>query len=82
MLAKINKLKNWQVALIFLVLCFAVFFTGLRGQFQGDDISQIVSNIPVHSIKNIRLLFEGGTVYNGQGLAPLGGISRRSDYIP
>jgi tetratricopeptide (TPR) repeat protein len=77
MLAKINKLKNWQVALIIFILGFAVFSTGLRGQFQGDDIAQIVSNVPVHSIKNIRLLFEGGTVYNGQGLSPLSGIYYR-----
>jgi tetratricopeptide (TPR) repeat protein len=73
MLAKINKLKNWQVAVVILVLGFAVFSTGLTNPFQGDDISQIVTNVPVHSISNIKLFFEGSTFYNGQGLVPLTG---------
>jgi hypothetical protein len=72
-LAKINKFKSWQVALIIVFIGFAVFFTGLNNPFQGDDTLQIVSNIPVHSITNIKIFFEGGTFYNGKGLAPLAG---------
>lgn len=74
MLVKINKLKNWQVALIITALGFVVFFTGLTTPFQGDDITQIVGAVPVHSITNIRLFFEGSTFYNGQGIAPLTGL--------
>jgi tetratricopeptide (TPR) repeat protein len=70
-LAKINKITNWQAALVIAVLGFAVYSSGLTNPFQGDDISQIVNNVPVHSITHIKLLFEGGTFYNGQGLAPL-----------
>lgn len=51
----------------------ATFWTGLNSPFQGDDILQIVKNVPVHSVKNIRIFFEGGTFYNGRGLAPLSG---------
>jgi hypothetical protein len=73
MLTRLNKLKNWQVALIIAILGLAVFFTGLANPFQGDDIPQIVNNVPVHSIANFRLFFKGGTFYNGGGLVPLGG---------
>src|SRR5665213_1907759 len=71
MLAKLNKITSWQAALIIAVIGFAVFFTGLTNPFQGDDISQIVNNVPAHSITHIKLFFEGGKFYNGQGLAPL-----------
>lgn len=78
MLEKINKLTNWQVAIIIAIVGFAVFFPGLRNQFQGDDTGQIVNNIPVHSITNIRLFFEGGTFYNGGGVSsPLTGNNYR-----
>ncbi len=72
-LAKINKLEAWQVACIIAVVGLTVFFTGLHNPFMGDDDRQIVSNIPVHSIANIRLFFEGSTFYNSQGLTPLSG---------
>src|SRR5580698_254946 len=74
MFYKLNKLTNWQVAIIMLVIGFAVYSTGLNSPFQGDDILQIVNSVPVHSISNIKLFFEGGTFYNGGGLAPLSGI--------
>jgi hypothetical protein len=74
MLAKINKLSCWQAIIIISVIGFAVFFTGLTNPFQGDDFAQIVNNIPVHSITNIKLFFEGGTFYNGGGLTPLTGV--------
>lgn len=78
MLERIKKLTNWQVAIIIAIIGFAVFFPGLRNQFQGDDNGQIVNNIPVHSITNIRLFFEGGTFYNGGGMSsPLTGNNYR-----
>jgi hypothetical protein len=73
MLAKINKITSWQAALVIAVVGFAVYFTGLATPFQGDDTLQIVNNIPVHSITHLKVLFEGGTFYNGHGLAPLAG---------
>jgi hypothetical protein len=73
MMDKINRLKNWQAALIITILGFAVYGDGLWNQFLGDDNLQIVNNPPVHSITNIRLFFEGGTFYAGHGLAPLSG---------
>lgn len=73
MLEKINRLKNWKVALLITVAGFLVYSTGLFNAFQGDDTSQIVNSIPVHSIAHIRLFFEGSTFYNGQGLKPLTG---------
>ncbi len=77
MLAKIHKLTTLQVSIIIVILGFAVYFTGLKTPFQGDDILLIVNNIPVHSIANIRIFFEGSTFYNGQGLAPLSGTYYR-----
>ncbi len=65
MLDKINKLTNWQVALIIVALGLVVFFSGLNNPFQGDDIGQILNNTPVHSVQNIRLFFEGSTFYDG-----------------
>src|SRR5437899_1611365 len=72
-LARINRLTAWQAAIIIAVVGLAVFFTGLKNPFMGDDLPQIVNNPVVHSITNIRLFFEGSTFYTGQGLAPLSG---------
>jgi hypothetical protein len=77
MLAKLNKINSWWAALIIAVLGLAVFCTGLTSPFRDDDIRQIVSNVPVHSLANIKLFFEGGTFYSGGGLAPLIGIYYR-----
>jgi hypothetical protein len=77
MLAKINSFKHWQAGLIIAILGFAAYFDGLKNSFLGDDTSQIVTNIPVHSITHIRILFESSTFYNGQGLAPLIGAYYR-----
>jgi hypothetical protein len=74
MLAKLNKITTWQASIIFTILGFASYFDGLRNQFLGDDSSQIVTNVPVHSIANIRLFFEGSTFYVGKGLVPLSGV--------
>ncbi len=68
MLDKINALKPKHVAYIFAVVSLVVFFTGLKGGFQGDDRYQIVNNTPVHSISHIAQLFGSGTFYNGQHL--------------
>jgi hypothetical protein len=76
-LAKINKLTSWQAAIIIAAVGFAVFFTGLANPFMGDDFGQIVNDVPVHSITHIAVLFDGGTFYNGQGLAPLSGVYYR-----
>ncbi len=77
LLAKINKLTPWQVAIIIAAVGIAVFSTGLTNPFIGDDLYQIVNNIPVHSIRNTPLFFESSTFYNGQGFAPLIGIYYR-----
>lgn len=71
--ARLNKLSNWQVALLFSVVGFLVFFNGLNNPFQGDDINQIVNSVPVHSLTHLSVLFEGGTFYNGQAMSPLAG---------
>jgi hypothetical protein len=77
MLEKINRLTTSQVASILTLTGLASYFDGLKNAFEGDDISQIVSNLPVHSISHIVLLFEGGTFYNGKGLVPLSGAYYR-----
>ncbi len=74
LLYKINKITTWQASFIIAILGFITHFTGLTSPFQGDDIGQIVSNIPVHSISHIKIFFEGGTFYNGGGLDPLIGV--------
>ncbi|HVA10744.1 MAG TPA: hypothetical protein VNG32_01080 [Candidatus Dormibacteraeota bacterium] len=69
MLDKIEALKNWQIAIILAVIGFAVFSVGLNTPFQGDDLPQLVNNIPLHSIRNISHFFTGGTLYAaGHGL--------------
>lgn len=65
---KINRAKTWQVACLFLVIGFSVFFTGLNGGFQGDDGDQIVKNEAVHSLSNIGLFFRSSTFWNGETL--------------
>jgi len=64
-LAKVKKLKNWQMALIIALVGCAVFFTGVNNPFQGDDQTQIQNNLVVHSFSHVIVLFEGGTFYNG-----------------
>lgn len=77
LLEKLNNLTDWQAAVIFAVVGFAVFSMGLNTPFQGDDIPQIVNNPVVHSVSHIKLLFEGGTFYNGRGIMPLDGVYYR-----
>jgi hypothetical protein len=70
----INTLK---ASLIITLLGFVVYLRGLKNPFLGDDTTQIVNNPVVHSISHIILLFEGGTFYQGQGIAPLNGYYYR-----
>ena len=72
MLERLNRITAWQAALVIVVIGFSVFSFGLSSPFQGDDLPQITNNPVVHSISNIKLFFEGGTFYNGGGIAPLG----------
>lgn len=67
MLEKINNLKNWQVALIIILIGFAVFFAGLHAPFEGDDLPQIVNNPDIHSLANFKMFFEGSTFYENSG---------------
>jgi tetratricopeptide (TPR) repeat protein len=62
-----------QASVCIVIIGLATYCNSLMNSFQGDDFTQIVNNVPVHSIKNIQLFFEGGTFYSGQGLAPLSG---------
>ena len=64
-----------KAAIIIAILGVVVFFSGLSGQFLGDDSTQIVNNIPVHSVTNIGTYFNGSTFYDGQ--AKLGGVYYR-----
>lgn len=70
---KINRITNWQAAVIIAVIGFAVFSIGLSNQFIGDDLPQIRDNPVVHSMGHIGTLFQGSTFYNGNGFAPLAG---------
>ncbi len=77
LLVKLNKLTARQAAYCIAVLGLAVYSLGLNNPFEGDDLRQIVNNIPVHSITNIKLFFEGGTFNNGVGVQPLIGAYYR-----
>jgi hypothetical protein len=61
-----RKLTNSPVsAVIILVAGVATFFSGISNPFIGDDNSQIVNSLPVHSITNIGTFFTSGTFYAG-----------------
>lgn len=75
-LSKINNISSLQASIVITAIGFATFFSGLLNPFMNDDNGQIVNNVLVHSIKNIRLFFEGGTFYGGIG-NPLTGIYYR-----
>jgi tetratricopeptide (TPR) repeat protein len=64
MIEKLNKLTSWQVASIIILVALLVYSTGFANPFQGDDFLQIVNNVPVHSITNIKTFFDGGTFYD------------------
>jgi hypothetical protein len=77
---KLNRLRPWQVALIFLTVALAVFATGIFGDWQDDDYQQIVNNNLVHSINGIPELFKGGTFYGGNAVASGSGTLLVGDY--
>jgi hypothetical protein len=71
---KLDQLRTLHVIAILFVTGIIVYGIGLKNRFLGDDALQIVNNPPVHSIVHIKLFFEGGTFYVGNGLHPLGGV--------
>lgn len=66
-------LTSTVASVIIFAVGFAVFFTGLKNPFMGDDDSQIVNNPVVHSLIHLPLFFAGSTFYNGGGITPLDG---------
>ena len=64
-------------SLVIAAVGLIVFASGLSRPFLGDDSTQIVSNVPVHSISNFLLFFRGSTFYSNQGSAPLSGTFYR-----
>ena len=61
------KAVTWIV-----IIGLIVFFNGLFNNFIGDDESQIVINVLVHSISNILIFFNGGTFFNSSTQLPFG----------
>ena len=57
LLKMLDTLSSKRVALIFAVIGFITFIVCLNNPFQGDDITQIVENLPVHFIQNIGYFF-------------------------
>src|ERR1700712_2070879 len=72
-------LRSPHVLAIFAIALVGVvaYWSGLTNPFLGDDFSQIVNNIPVHSLSNISQFFSGSTFYSGMPDAPLRGIYYR-----
>ncbi len=62
---KIIVKSNISIGILFAVIGLAIYHPALLGRFMGDDEGQIVANIYIRSIKNIPLLFTGGTFYSG-----------------
>jgi tetratricopeptide (TPR) repeat protein len=48
-----------------IIIGLVVYCNGLINGFIGDDETQIIYNLQVHSITNIFILFSGGTFFNG-----------------
>src|SRR6185437_13098124 len=67
----------WWVALVMVAIGFVVYSSGLHSPFIEDDQNQVVNNIPVHSISNIKLFFNGSTFFNGQQNTLSGGLLYR-----
>lgn len=69
MLEKLNGLTKKHIAILFGIIGFVAFFSGLASPFQGDDNFQIVNNPVAHSLRHVIDLFSGSTFYNGQSLS-------------
>lgn len=65
----VSRMRTRQVAILFALVGFVVFCSGLTSPFQNDDIPQIVDNPVVHSIGNLSTFFSGSTFYDGDGLS-------------
>jgi protein O-mannosyl-transferase len=57
------RITTLFAAVVIFVAGLLTYATGLGGAFIGDDSSQIVANVPVHSISNLVQFFKGGTFY-------------------
>jgi Tfp pilus assembly protein PilF len=68
LLNDIDGLSNKQIGIIFAAIGIITFAICLSNPFQGDDITQIVENLPVHFIQNLGAFFTSSTFYNGQDL--------------
>ncbi|TAL15247.1 hypothetical protein EPN95_00540 [Patescibacteria group bacterium] len=68
LLKTLDNVSNKRVALIFAIVGFVTFIVCINNPFQGDDITQIVENLPVHFVQNIGYFFTSSTFYNGQNL--------------
>ena len=67
-LKTLDTLPPKKAALLFTIIGIITFIICLNNPFQGDDITQIVENLPVHFIQNIGYFFTSSTFYNGQML--------------
>lgn len=65
------RLPTFFAVLIIVVAGALTYTSGMGGEFMGDDATQIVNNIPVHSISNVVDFFKGGTFYNPGSLTKL-----------
>jgi Tfp pilus assembly protein PilF len=68
LLLSLDKLTDKGAAWTFGVIGFLTFIVCLNNPFMGDDITQIVDNLPVHFMNNIGFFFTSSTFYNGQVL--------------
>jgi hypothetical protein len=68
LLRVLDTISNKRVALVFAIIGIITFIVCINNPFQGDDITQIVKNLPVHFIQNIGYFFTSSTFYNGQDL--------------
>jgi hypothetical protein len=76
-MTKFMRITTWKGVVFLLLLGFCVYSVGLSNPFQGDDFSQIVDSVPVHSLTHLPVLFEGSTFYEGHGAGSLSGTYYR-----
>lgn len=71
------RLSSLKSSLIIVTIGFVAFSSGLNNPFMGDDLKQIVENVPVHSISNLWLFFSSSTFYVQGAASPLQGVYYR-----